>query len=184
MNIKNLYGQDGLDKIITELEVALQLDGRDYEEESFSDILNNVYKRINRQYQLDFKMGKICDPIFETNKFFDSASLFVDNIALIHAKLSAYCHIVRYGLHTDVLLSNINYMSVQQSTMLQVLKELQLESCIPSVEEPVRVLENRIQTIRISREKRLFMLLLIAYEIGLYEVVATIAEILYLGGIL
>ena len=53
-----------------------------------------------------------------------------------------------------------------------------------SAAESVDLIKNRLVMIRICREKRLFMIMVVAYELGFNELVATIAEILYLGGVL
>ena len=41
MNIQSLYTTIGLDGIITELEAALQIDGKDYEEASFDTVIGS-----------------------------------------------------------------------------------------------------------------------------------------------
>lgn len=186
MNIQSLYTTIGLDGIITELEAALQIDGKDYEEPSFDNILKNVKGRINRTYQIDLSLGKVNDISFESGIYKAAVSLFIDNVASIHARVCAFCQIERYKTTSYVSLSSINYMSYKKESLLKVLKLLQKEKLQlgESASESVDLIKNRLVMIRICREKRLFMIMAIAYELGFNELVASIAEILYLGGVL
>ena len=86
MNIQSLYTTIGLDGIITELEAALQIDGKDYEEASFDTVIGNVKQRINRMYQIDLSLGKVNDISFESGIYKAAVSLFIDNVASIHAR--------------------------------------------------------------------------------------------------
>lgn len=186
MNIQSLYTTIGLDGIITELEAALQIDGKDYEEASFDTIIGNVKQRINRMYQIDLSLGKVNDISFESGIYKAAVSLFIDNVASIHARLCAFGQIERFKTTSYVSLSAINYMSYKKESLLKVLKLLQREKLQigESAAESVDLIKNRLVMIRICREKRLFMIMVVAYELGFNELVATIAEILYLGGVL
>ena len=68
--------------------------------------------------------------------------------------------------------------------MKKILKALQREKTMVMAEESIEMMKTKIMTIKTSNEKRLFMLLLLSWDIGLYELVAVIAEILFLGGYL
>ena len=57
-----------IDSILTELEVALQIDGQDYAEKDFKKIISNVKRRIARQYQVDLTNTKIDDPTLFVDK--------------------------------------------------------------------------------------------------------------------
>lgn len=184
MDIKMIYSTFGLDNLLTEMEVALKLSGKDYTEASYEVILRNIKQRINREYQIDLNLGKINDVSFETGIYRSAVALFIDNMAMIHSKLCAYCHVCRYTLHNDVSLTSINYMGFTEDSMMNTLHLLQREKTHVATEEALELMKQKIMTIKTSNEKRLFMLLLITYDFGLYEISACIAEILYLGGLL
>lgn len=186
MNIQDMYGTIGLDGIINELEAALQIDGKDYEEGRFDIIMKNVLTRINRMYQIDLTLDKVNAVSFESGIYKAAAALFIDNVASIHSRLSAFCQIERYKTQSYVSLSSINYMSYTKDSMRKVLKMLQREKTQmgTSAQESIELIKDRLATVRTCREKRLFMLLVVSYELGFPEVVASIAEILYLGGVL
>lgn len=184
MDIKQLYTLNNVEDLLTTIEVALKVDGKDYGESSYDAIARNVKQRINREYQIDLNLGKINDISFETGIYRAAVSLFIDNMALMHAKLSAYCQISRYITHIDVSLSAINYMAYTEESMKSILKLLQREKTMPRCAEAIESMKEKIMTIKTSKEKRFFMIMLLCYDFGLYEIVATIAEILYLGGVL
>lgn len=184
MDIRQIYSVGGLDKLLTEMELAIKLSGKDYMESSYDSILRNVKQRINKEYQIDLNLGKINDVSFETGIYRSAVALFLDTMAMVHSKLCAYCQICRYTVHNDISLSSINYMSYTQESMKKTLKALQREKTRVKAEESIEMMKSKIMTIKTSNEKRLFMLLLLAWDIGLYEIVACIAEILYLGGYL
>lgn len=184
MDIRQIYVVGGLENLLTELEVAIKLSGKDYAESSYDTIVRNVKQRINKEYQIDLNLGKINDVSFETGIYKAAVSLFIDNMAMIHSKLCAYCQICRYTVHNDISLSSINYMSCTEDSMKQTLKVLQREKTRVKAEEAIETMKTKIMTIKTSNEKRLFMLLLLTYDFGLYEITACIAEILYLGGVL
>lgn len=184
MDIRQIYSMGGLENLLTEMEVAIKLTGKDYTEPSYETILTNIKLRINKEYQIDLNLGKIDDISFETGIYKSAVTLFIDNMAMIHSKLCAYCQICRYTVHNDISLSSINYMSYTEESMLKLLKLLEREKTRVRAEEGLEVMKTKIMTIKASNEKRLFMLLLLCYDIGLYEITACIAEILYMGGVL
>lgn len=184
MDIRQIYSVGGLDKLLTEMEAAIKLHGKDYMESSYDTILRNIKQRINKEYQIDLNLGKINDISFETGIYRSAVALFLDVMAMVHSKLCAYCQICRYMTHNDISLSSINYMSYTQESMKKILKALQREKTMVMAEESIEMMKTKIMTIKTSNEKRLFMLLLLSWDIGLYELVAVIAEILFLGGYL
>lgn len=182
MDIKQLYIGQQVDDLLTGFEAAIKLDGNDYSESNYDTIKQNVMKRINREYQLDLSIGKINDLAFEQGIYRVAAVSFIDSMALHHAKLSAYSQICRYRAYIDVSLQSINYMSYTEDSLMEILKLLQREKFQPRCDEAIESMKQKLMTIKTSREKRFFLLMLLCYDFGLYEVVASIAEILYLGG--
>ena len=85
-----------IDEILTQLEIALQIDGVDYAEKDVNVIVNNVKTRIARQYNVDLKGTNITDSTLFIDKFRSASVLFVDNVTRIHSMLCGYLQIVRY----------------------------------------------------------------------------------------
>ena len=171
-----------IDEILTQLEIALQIDGVDYAEKDVNVIVNNVKTRIARQYNVDLKGTNITDSTLFIDKFRSASVLFVDNVTRIHSMLCGYLQIVRYKAVVLVRPGNVNYLGFNDKELLQFLSLCQREVTLPRVREGMESIKNKLASINNCREKRLFLILVVSYELGFYEVMAAIAEILYLGG--
>jgi len=183
MDINKLYTTRGIDNIITELEATLQISGEDYEEDNYEDVLKNVKKRINQQHQLDLFRNKVTDVELESSVYKTAVSMFLDGMTLMHAKLCAIGQLMRYNTATEVNLDAINYISYTEDSMKVILETLEREKTIPTAHEAMSAIKGKIMRIKTTREKRLFLIMLICYDIGLNELVATIAEILHMGSL-
>ena len=178
MNIVDSYD---INKILVEIEGALQIDGKDYAEKDVSVILDNVHERIIRQYTLDLRDKKITDAELYIGKSRPSAVLFVDNLALLHAKLCGYLQIVRYIKHCTIRPVNINYMGFTPKSFTSFLIASINASTIPDTAVAMNAIRRKFGSINNCIEKKLILIMIICYELGLYEIVSAIAEILYIG---
>lgn len=178
MTIENYYSAD---KVLRELEAALLIDAMDYEEHEVTRILENVKKRILKQYQLDLTQFKVGDVELEISAGVH-LNLFCENLSGIHARLSGYCQIVRFRQISDVSLSAVNYLGCEPTSLENGLRNLQLKEQTPYVQTTVKTIMDVIGNIATCIEKRFFLIMSIAYELGLYEISSAIAEILILGG--
>lgn len=180
MNISDCYD---LHKIIESLEVALQIDGVDMDERDIDQVIKNVRQRISRQYGIDIVTYKVTSPEVEMSDFRMSVKVFVDNIANIHAKLAGYAQMERYHAASGVSLSNINYLGKTEESLINNLAAMSREYYLPKTEKSIQAIKDKLGTINNCWEKRLFVLAVIAHEIGFDELTACIAEILLQGTI-
>lgn len=178
MVISELYD---INRIILDIEVALQIDGKDYSEKDVDVILENIRNRIIRQYQIDLHDRKISDDSLYIGKSRSSAVLFIENIAALHAKLCGYLQIVRYNKIVTIKAVNINYMGFTQKTFMSFFMAAMGASTMPNIDSAVNAIKRKFGSVNSCIEKKLILILIVAYEFGLYELVASIAEILYLG---
>lgn len=180
MRLKDDYE---LESVIRGLEVALQVDGSTYDEKDISKAIMDVKKRLTRQYvHIDFINFRIGDP--EIEKLGDAAStvvLFLDGIASVHSKLCAYTQIVRFTCNCPVDLMKINYLGIEEDSLKTNIMKMERERLLPSIEPVIKAIEDRLNSISYCLEKRIIMLLVISYELGLYEITATIAELLHIS---
>ena len=180
MNITECYNIDG---IIRELEAAFQIDGSDFEERDIDIVIKNVKTRICRQYQIDLSEHKVDSAEFEVGVYRNAVSIFIDNIARIHAKICGYCQIARYLTSMQVSLSDVNYLGYTEESLKTMLQALQRKATLPMAEDAINSVKLKLSTINNCREKRLFMLAIVSHAIGFNEVTAAVAEILYLGSL-
>lgn len=131
---------------------------------------------------IDFVNYKIGDP--EIEGLGDAAStvvLFLDGIASVHSKLCAYTQIVRYTCNCPVDLGRINYLGIEEDSLKTNIMKMERERMLPLVESVIKAIEDRLNSISYCLEKRIIMLLVVTYELGLYEITATIAELLHIS---
>lgn len=179
MTISDMYD---INRIVLDIEVALQIDGKDYAEKDVDVILNNIHNRIIRQYQLDLRGKKVSDDSLYIGKSSRAISLFIENIAVLHSRLCGYLQIVRYTKYVTIKPVNINYMGFTQKSFLSFFISAMGATTIPNIEVAVRAIKGKFGSINNCIEKKLILIIIVAFELGLYELVAAIAEILYLGG--
>lgn len=178
MVISDLYD---INRIILDTEVALQVDGKDYSEKDVDMILDNIRNRIIRQYQIDLHDRKISDESLFIGKSKASAILFVENIAALHARLCGYLQIVRYNKIVTIKVVNINYMGFTQKTFLSFFMAAMGANTMPNIDTAINAIKRKFGSVNNCIEKKLILLMIVCYEFGLYEMVASIAEILYIG---
>lgn len=178
MNVEMNYN---LSDIVHELEVALQIDGKDFEEKDMDILIRNVRMRIENQYALDLTSYKLSDVELQIEPYRPRTAILLDNITCIHSKLCGFFQIARYLTRLDVSLDSINYLGFEEEGLKLVLEKLQRKSTMKEADEALRAIKNKLQTISSCMEKRLFVLLVVSHDLGLDEVVAAIAEILYMA---
>lgn len=178
MNITDMYD---INRILLDVEVALQIDGQDYAEKDVDVILENVMGRIIRQYQLDLHGIKVTDESLYIGKSRSSTVLFVENIANLHAKLCGYLQIVRFTGQVSIKPKNINFMGFTEKGFKSFFIAAMKMYTQPNITDAMKAVKGRFGSINSCIEKKLIMIMIVAYEFGFNELVATVAEILYLG---
>ena len=170
-----------LHEIIRELEMALQVDGIDFELPSIDSVMQEVKRRLNRQYQIDLDSMKLDDVALELGTSKASAMLLLDNITKLHSKLSGYGQILRWRKKSELSLSSINYLGYTEDSLKTALIAMQRSATQPRAAQAVQALKEKLPSIPLCWEKRIILLMVIAQDIGCAELSACIAEILYLG---
>jgi len=176
MDITSCYD---LHKVIRELETAYQIDESDFVERDMDVMIKHIKAKINQQYAIDISTYKVNATELELVSFRESLKLFISNIARIHSKLCGCCQVDRYLTRTDISLSKINYLGFVESSLVDTLEALQRKTFLPEMEGRIECIKEKLGTISTCWEKRLFVLLVVSWELGFDEVVACIAEILF-----
>ena len=179
MNIVETYD---IQRIIINLEIAFCIDGMDYAEKNIDTIIKNIKNRIIRQYQVDLTECKITDESLNISGSRNPASLFIENVAQLHSQLCGYLQIVRYTSYVTIKPINVNYLGFTDKALMGFLQLCIRQSTIPAIANPMEAVKLKVSSINNCIEKKLFLIMIVAYELGYNEVMAAIAEILYLGG--
>lgn len=175
----NISGYYNLHDIVRELELALQIEDNDFKVKNMDMLVDNIKHKINRQYMVDLTDRKVDDGSFVLSGEQESLMVFVENIARIHAKLCGYCQIKRYTVTSDVSLENVNYLGQVPRSLKVNLKALQRKVLQPKAGDCIAVIKSKFPNLTNSWEKRLFVLMVVCYELGFSELTACIAEIFY-----
>lgn len=166
---------------LSELEVALCIDGEDYASRDIDAAMKRIKLRLQKQYAIDLS-GSIED-LYSASVIGSEVKDFLDNLQFMYNRIAGCCQYFRFIGEIPVNLSKINYMGITKDSMLSVLKLLQCEGRHESLKNPMEQIKAKIGTIPMSEEKKLFMCLYVSYSLELYELTAALAEIIYLGGI-
>ena len=178
MKIEELYD---IHTIVRDTEIALQIDGKDYAEKSIDVIMEGIYTRMIRQYQLDFHNMLATDQALEIGKSQSAAVLFLENLAVLHAKLCGYLQIVRYTKLALIRPSNFNYMGLKRESFISVMMACTNSNSVTSMQDAINAFGRKFGSINTCLEKKLILIMIVSYKLGLYELVAAIAEIFYVG---
>ncbi len=178
MNISEMYD---IEQIIREAEVLFQIDGTDYDEPDIDKVLSRIKQRLGRQVQIDFSRGNMTDQSITEGIYRSQALVFVNSASIVHARLCGLGGIQRYRKVSPISLRDINYLGFTEKSLKENLKALQMQRTEASASESVKLIGNTLGIISICKEKRLFLLLIVAYELGFHEISAAIAELLIMG---
>lgn len=179
MTISDMYD---INKIILNVENALCIDGSDYGEKDVDTILENVMNRIITKYQVDLHNCKLTDSSLYVGKSRASAVLFCENVAQLHANLAGYAAaIIRYNRMVTVRPINMNYMGFTKDTLRSFYMAALQKNTMPAIDTAIGAIKRKFGSINASMEKKFMLIIIIAYQFGLYELVAILAEIMYHG---
>lgn len=166
--------------IIAEAEVSLCIDGNDYASRDIDQAIDSIKNKIERQFGIDFNYS--LNEMVNGSSIMDEASTFVDSVYYIYCRLCACSQYFRYIGEIPVKPKAINYAGYTKNSFLGLMRLLTIDGKYESVEQSVEQLKYRLGTIPMCVERKLLMILVICYGLNLYEMVACIAELLYIGG--
>lgn len=179
MQISDMYD---ITRIVRDIETALCIDGVDYGEKDIDTIIENVTNRIIVQHQIDLHGRTLKDSDLYIGRSRSSAVLFVENIALMHARLCGYAAaIIRYNRRVTIRPVNINYMGFTSETLKSFYMAAQMEATMPSINTAISAIGRKFGSVNSCIEKQIMLIMIVAYHIGAYELVAGLAEIMYMG---
>lgn len=179
MTVSEMYD---INRIILGVEQALCIDGQDYAEKDVDVIIENVTNRIITNYHIDLHTCKVTDDSLYVGKSRASAVLFCENMAQLHSQLAGYsAAIIRYNRSVIVRPINMNYMGFTKETLKSFFMAGLQRTTMPSIETAINAIKRKFGSINNCTEKKVMLIIIIAYQFGLYELVAILSEIMYHG---
>jgi hypothetical protein len=172
-----------VDALLRELEGVLKIDGQDYDEVNFNNIMQNIRTRIVREYQIDMEEGRITESTLERESNRELVEAFVSNVARAHGKFCGYVQICRYEVKVPTDLERVNWYGFTKDSIQTMLRKATSKRGLPACEGGFSGIKERMGSIVNCLEKRVTMVMLVAYELGFDELSSAIAEMLYCGGL-
>ena len=156
MRISDVYN---IENIITNLEIALQINGSDYGQKDLNVAIEKIKARIKSQYQIDL----------------------TENLSYYHAQLCGYLHIARYTGEVIAKPIKISYLGIEKNSLMSSLRRLQTNKTISGCKPIIDIFKQNMGYTNNCLEKRLFFILIVCYELEYFELTSALSEILYLG---
>ena len=166
---------------ISDLEVALCIDGEDYANRDLDISISKIKQRLQVQYSIDLS-GNIED-MYSSSVIGSEVKNFLDNMFFMYNKMCGFSTYFRYVNEVPIKLSKINYIGITKNSLLSLLKFLQIEGRQGNMANSMDTVKSKLGSIPMCIEKKLIMCLYVSYILKLYELVDVLAEILYLGGL-
>lgn len=178
----NIFETYSLPDIIREMEINFCISGEDYQLKTVDEIYSRMLARIQKQHQIDLRGKHITDDDLYFGNTRASAVLLLDNFKMMHGQFAGYLQKIMFSHHIDAKISTLNYLGFTPASMDSLWQSCFDANGMASVGPCMTSLENRFGTLNMCVEKRLLLLMFVAYRIGLDEIVSVIAKIFYYGG--
>jgi hypothetical protein len=154
----------------------------EYDEKDTDKIINNAKKKLENAYQV--KLDKSIYEVQIQNAFVsESLDVFLEQIVECMKSITAYTCIVMFTRINPIALADVNYLGYDAKLLRVALKYLQDKKLYEQRSTITPALRNAVSNVDMSPVKRLLIIMLMAEELGLPEVVASLAQFLYIGAI-
>lgn len=166
---------------VNELEVILCIDGEDYSTRDVDSITNNVKDRLRKRYALDFSRYSLTEMLKE-DSLSELSKEFADTLYYSYNRLCGDSTYFVFTMDTPVSLAKVNYLGITRNSMNSILILLQKNGQQDGLFDAINQIRVKLLSTPMCIEKKLFMCLCVAYDLGLFEIVGVLAQILYVGG--
>lgn len=167
--------------ILNSLEAVLQIE---YAEElRVQDVIDKAIERLENRYGTTFDRD-VYSLQQENQLVASNIDVFLRDIRSSLEQLSFFIQLKLFHKNSSFTLSDVNYLGYAKTQLLTALRYLQDEKLAKSHHtEVITPLYNTLDNIHICSVKRLFVDMLMLDRLGIAEGVATVATLLYIGGL-
>lgn len=162
---------------IKTLQGLLHIQENDYGLDGDSAI-RQILQRLGGAYTIDLFNSKLTDP---ENSMVVGVSQLIENLAAVYANITAYTALQRYYNQSTVQIRNIGYMGFAEQSTSQFLAACNNVRYEEQLDSPIRAVTQKYDTLSISLERQLTLILLLMYHLGLYEFTGVIADLFLYG---
>ena len=140
--------------------------------------LRQMLQRLGGAYTIDLINTKLTDP---ANSMVLGISQLIENLGAVYARITAFTALQRYYHQTSVQIRVIGYMGFAEHSTAQFLAACNSCRYAELLDGPITAITTKYDTLSISLERQLTLILLLMYRLGLYEFAGAIADLFMLG---
>lgn len=155
----------------------------EYSEHSVDKIIKEAKARLENAYQV--KIDKSVYDLQATNTYVaDTLNSLVMQIANCMYQLAGLQQVTMFYKSKAISLASVNFLGYEASTLRTALKYLQSNDTYSERAPIIRALRDRVSQLgNADNIKRLFTIMFMLEELGIFEAVASVAQFLYVGGL-
>ena len=168
--------------ILTSLESTLSIEMSS--EMKVDQIIKSAVQRLENTYACTFDRD-VYTLQSERQLMSDNINLLLKNVQQCLAMVSLFISLKLYHKNLGITLADVNYLGHSKVQLMTSLKYLQSKDEVKKHgDEIISALYSSLNNISMCSVKRMFIVLLMFYRLGIYEGVAIMAQLLYLGGLI
>ena len=168
-----------MSSVLINLEQILKIE---YNEMSADRIILTAKNKLENAFQVKFNKS-IYELQAENRLVADNLNVFLESVVDALKSMSLYIDNCMFNGKQPVDLADVNYLGFAKENLKVALRYLQNENTYNQREAIISPLKSAVGNIEPCTIKRLFIILLVLDDLGIYEGAAILAKILYLGGI-
>lgn len=154
----------------------------EYSEVDVARVLKAARQRLENAYQCHLDK-----PVYtvqaENELVSENLNVFVQEISECLKQLAALTSISMFTKKPPISLADVNYLGFTAETLTTALKYLQDRVLYEKRATVLPAITGALNNVEMSQIKRLFIVMLVLEDLGIYEGVSACAQLLYLGGL-
>ena len=168
-----------LPSILINIEQVLKIE---YTEMSSDRIITSAKAKLENAFQVKFDKS-VYDLQAENRLIAENINMLLEQIVDALRSLSLFVDNCMFNANIPIDLADVNYLGFAAESLRVALRYLQSDKTYNQRESIIPSLKAAVSNIEPSNVKRLFIILFMLDELGVYEGAATVAKLLYLGGL-
>lgn len=137
-----------------------------------------VQQRLGAAYNLDLTKHKLTDDVCSLSKGIPE---LLRNLSAVYARVTAYTQLQRFYNKSNVQIKNIGYLGFAVDSTTQLLAACNNCDYSAVLADPIKTVIAKYDTLAISVERKLTLILLLMYQLGIYEFTGAIADLFLVG---
>lgn len=168
-----------LDPILLQFEQILKIE---YQEMGSDRIIKSAKAKLENAFQVEFNKS-VYDLLAENRLVAENLNVFVEQVLDVLRSMSLYVDNCMFMAKIPFNLADVNYLGFAQESLKTALRYLQNVNSYRERDGIIPPLKAAVSNIEPCTIKRLFVILFVLDDLGMYEGAAVLARFLYLGGL-